>query len=115
MKKTFLAKSSSGEPYKVVFEIRNESLTARCGCQAGIHRRLCKHIRNLALADISMLHEPGEEKELIDVTVWFKHTGFLEILTEYNTIKKEIDKLKRAESKMRTKLEVIMKAGLPIS
>lgn len=114
MKRTLLAKSSSGIPYKVVFEIRNENLIARCGCQAGIHRRLCKHIRKLALADKSMLHDQEEGKELIDVTVWLQKSGFLESLSQYNTIKNEIDHLKRQETKIRNKLEVIMKVGLPI-
>jgi len=81
---TLHAKSSSGDPYAVLFECRDGKLFIHCTCKAAAFRQLCKHRVALASGDASMLHDPSEEPGLTQVVDWVNRSRYGDLLTELN-------------------------------
>lgn len=67
MKHTFLAKSSSGDSYDVVFEALGGRMTVECSCKAGVLQQQCKHKRALVRGDATMLFAPEQADVLKQV------------------------------------------------
>lgn len=67
MKHTLSAKSSSGEPYDVTFEVISGRMTVRCSCKAGGMDQQCKHKRALASGDCEMLFDSSQDHILNDL------------------------------------------------
>lgn len=107
------AKSSSGEPYGVVFTNHGKFFTVFCPCQAGIYGKLCKHKIQLLLGDESILHNLNDVSVLHEISSWVKTTSYNALLAEYSIIKQEIEASNRKEKKFRKKLEDAMKSGIP--
>ena len=105
----------------MVFEITEpeKRLRAQCGCKAGIHRTFCKHVRALLLADESMLSNPEEKKGLSEVNEWMESYGYLEKLSEYDKVKKEVEKaikkLKEKESSLKEPLSELLRYGITVN
>ena len=108
------AKSSSGEPYDVVFTNQGDSFTVFCTCQAGVHGKLCKHKTQLLQGDESMLQNPGEVSALAEIRSWVQTSECADLLVEYSVIKKEIEAAKSKEQKFRRTLEDAMKKGISL-
>src|ERR1022692_2137162 len=67
MKTVILAKSSSGEPYDVTFDIEGDSLRVNCSCKAGALQQQFKHKRALVRGDGDMLHNRDQADALRQV------------------------------------------------
>lgn len=81
MKTTLLAKSSSGDPYKVDFSAKDSTLRVYCHCKAGVLHRMCKHKQAFLDGDTSMLFDPTQATVLAEI-----HTS-----PEFNNLKKRIE------------------------
>jgi len=64
MQTTILAKSSSGEPYNVIFSILEGRMTVKCSCKAGLMNQQCKHKRELVSGDREMLYDQNQAELL---------------------------------------------------
>lgn len=106
------AKSSSGEPYEVVFTNHDNFFTVFCPCQAGVYGQLCKHKTQLLQGDESMLHNTGDAAVLVEIRSWVQNSEYSALLTEYSAIKKEIEEANRKEKKFRRTLEDAMRKGI---
>jgi hypothetical protein len=109
------AKSSSGEPYEVVFTNHGNFFTVFCPCQAGVHGQLCKHKTQLLQGDESMLHNPSDGSVLAGIRSWVQSSVYSVLLTEYSSIKKEIEAANRKERTFRNTLEDAMRKGIPFT
>ena len=108
------AKSSSGEPYNVIFTNNDDSFTVSCTCQAGVFGKLCKHKTQLLQGDESMLQNQDEASLLVEILSWVKISEYADLLAEHSAIKKEIEAAKRKEQKFRRILAEAMKKGIPL-
>src|SRR4051794_27594852 len=85
MRTTLLAKSSSGDPYELIFELSdNGLLTATCCCAAAHVGQLCKHVLALLGGDCSMLFNPAAETEALNHLL--KIVGDCEIGPDYSAL-----------------------------
>jgi len=64
MHTTFFAKSSSGEPYDLIFSVLEGRMTVRCSCKAGLMNQQCKHKRKLVSGDSEMLFDQRQAELL---------------------------------------------------
>lgn len=64
MKLTLLAKSSSGDPYRVDVDADQSGIRMFCHCPAGVLRQVCKHKIALAKGDVTMLADAAQAAEL---------------------------------------------------
>jgi hypothetical protein len=64
MKATLLAKSSSGESYKVEFLAENSDVRIFCHCQAGVLHRMCKHKQALIDGNVEICFVPKGQLEI---------------------------------------------------
>lgn len=106
------AKSSSGEPYELVFARTDDRLTIFCPCQAGVYGKLCKHKIGLLQNDNDMLYSDDETAKLNKLQTWIKASELSKLLQDYDQIKMELEALKQKEQKHRRKLEESMKIGI---
>ena len=109
------AKSSSGEPYDVVFTNEGTFFTVFCTCKAGIYGKLCKHKAKFLQGDESMLQNPGDAPALAEIRSWVRTSEYTALLTEHSAIKKEIEAARRKELEFRRTLEKAMKNGIPFT
>lgn len=108
------AKSSTSEYYQIIFEI-SESIKVSCNCNAGVFGKLCKHKFGLLSGDRNFLFDLNEESifnELINVV---KKSDFLKLSNELQSAKKDIDIAKQHESKIKKKIELLFKSGIPLN
>jgi len=64
MKLVLLAKSSSGEPYRVNVDDDESGIRIFCHCPAGSLTQLCKHKVALANGNLAMLADPAQADTL---------------------------------------------------
>jgi hypothetical protein len=99
MQTTLLAKSSSGEPYKVEFSSDGTSLRVFCHCQAGVLRQMCKHKSALLKGDLSMLFKTEQSALLAEIQA-LPEFARLKVQTElFENKLKEIETAKNELSK----------------
>ena len=91
MKTTLLAKSSSGEHYKVEFAAEGNPVRVFCHCQAGILHRMCKHKLALIKGDTKMLFEPSQAALLSEIHSWSQFAHLKTQLENYETRLKEVE------------------------
>lgn len=77
-----LAKSSSGNPYKVLFTIEENSISAFCSCPAGIHRKLCKHITRIMNGEDSILFDSNQKQELAKIVSLLRNTKIPSLISD---------------------------------
>ena len=94
MKATILAKSSSGEPYKVEFLADGKYLRVFCHCQAGSRQWVCKHKIALILGSIDMLSDPAQAPLLTEIQAWPQFASLLMRMKQYNAELLEIEEVK---------------------
>ncbi|MEO7300825.1 MAG: hypothetical protein ABI042_19845 [Verrucomicrobiota bacterium] len=101
MKAVLLAKSSTGEPYKVEFLSDESSVRIFCHCQAGVLQQMCKHKLALIKGDEKMLIDPNQSALLSEIQAWPQfvtlktHACEYETKTEGNRICKSCNSTKR--------------------
>jgi len=108
-------RSSSGEPYEVVFTHHGDFFTVFCPCQAGVYGKLCKHKTQLLQGDGAMLDNPSDASNLTEIRAWIQSSKYATLLSEHSAIKKEIDAAKRKEQKYRRTLEEALRKGIPFT
>lgn len=106
--------SSSGEPYDVHFEFSDNKFKVHCNCPAGIYGKLCKHKTNLLDGDSSLLFNKIDYEILKQIKDVVKQSKYTEIISSYNTIKKEIEVAQKKEKKLKEQLEQSLKTGIDI-
>jgi len=106
------AKSSSGEPYEVIFIHHGDFFTVSCSCQAGVFGKLCKHKTQLLQGDQAMLYDLSEISKLTKICSWVDASKYAALLEEHSQIKKEIELAKHREQKFRRMLQTIMSSGI---
>lgn len=106
------AKSSTGEPYDVTFELKDDALSVHCTCKAGIMHTLCKHRVAFLHREDSMLFDPGQADALATACGWAQHTEFATLLDELDRAEVEVAKAKRGVSVARKKIGQSLFEGL---
>src|SRR6266446_2278697 len=91
MKTTLLAKSSSGEPYKVEFMTDETCVRVFCHCQAGVLQQMCKHKLALIKGDTKMPFDSKQEMLLSEVLAWPQFSDLKVRTGEYEKKLKEIE------------------------
>tara|TARA_R110002096_G_scaffold434673_1_gene657099 strand:+ start:863 stop:1222 length:360 start_codon:yes stop_codon:yes gene_type:complete len=110
MKITFKAKSSSGDPYNVEFQVEGDLLTVFCNCQAGKFGQLCKHKTELIAGDQSRLFDESEVSKLKELEAIISQASELkkiasQIAESEKIIRKEQSKVKKIKKDFATKLK----------
>lgn len=108
------AKSSSGEPYDVLFEI-GENIMVRCNCKAGIFGKLCKHKIGLLAGDEKILSDPSQINKLKELMEVIRKSEYPTIETGLYEAKKAVDMAKKAEAKIKRSVEAALKEGIRIT
>jgi hypothetical protein len=96
MKTTIRAKSSSGDPYKVVFEISEGRMTVQCECKAGLLKQSCKHKMGLIEGKLEMLFDPGDANALTSLLGTAECQNLVQALAAKNIELSEVEKAKQA-------------------
>jgi len=108
---TLKAKSSSGDHYKVEFEI-SEVIKVRCNCSAGKFGKLCKHKTGLLSGDRNFLYDTMEESKFNLLIEIVKKSEYISLSNEYLSSKKAIEIAKNNEKKLKHKIELALKEGI---
>jgi hypothetical protein len=106
--------SSSGEPYDVHFELSDNKFKVHCNCQAGIYGKLCKHKTGLLDGDSSLLFDKTDFETLEQIHDVVKKSNYIEIISSYNSLKKEIELAQKKEKKLKEQIEQSLKTGINI-
>jgi hypothetical protein len=108
MKATLLAKSSSGESYKVEFSAENSDVRIFCYCQAGVLHRMCKHKQALIDGNVEMLFDPNQAALLSEIRSW---PQFKNLQKHFETFSKQLAEIEKAQREL-DKKEKQIKAEL---
>jgi len=106
--------SSSDEPYDVYFEFSENKFKVHCNCPAGIYGKLCKHKIGLLDGDSSLLFNKTDYEVLEQIHEVVKKSKYIEIISSYNSIKREIEVAQKKEKKLKEQIEQSLKAGVDI-
>lgn len=109
---TISAKSSSGDHYKVEFEI-SDVIKVSCNCSAGIFGKLCKHKTGLLSGDRNFLYDTADESQFNELIEIVRKSEYISLRNEYLSSKKAIETAKNNEKKLKHKLELALKEGIP--
>ncbi|MFO1489010.1 MAG: hypothetical protein U1F65_11085 [Verrucomicrobiota bacterium] len=112
MKTSLLAKSSSGEPYKVEFSSNGSELRVFCHCPAGVLHRMCKHKQALIDGDVSMLFDPTSSEQLLQVRSSPEFKVLMKSLEVYFQQLKEVEKAKSELEKREKEIKAAVGRGL---
>lgn len=112
MKATLLAKSSSGEPYKVEFSAENSDVRVFCHCQAGVLHRMCKHKQAFIEGNIEMLFDPNQATLLSEIRSWPQFKKLQNHLETFSKQLNEIEKAKRELDKKEKQIKAELGKGL---
>jgi hypothetical protein len=104
--------SSSGEPYDVQFKFFDNKFSVVCHCPAGIYGKLCKHKIGLLDGDTSLLFDKTDSEILTQIYEAVKRSKYIEIISSYNNLKKEIEAAQNKEKKLKEKIEHALKTGI---
>ena len=104
MEEVILVKSSSGDLYEVSFKLEDKKLSVHCNCQAGLHGMLCKHRISLILGGRQLLYTSEEEGKLINAINWVKNTNLHKVIQDLESVKTEIEQLKKKERSFKRSL-----------
>jgi len=100
-----LAKSSSGSSYKVRIYIEENSVLASCSCPAGIHRKLCKHVKRVMAGDDSILYDSGQKSRLMELYSRLQKTEIPFLLKELQESEILLEKAKKKAKKAKDAFE----------
>jgi len=89
--------SSSGEPYDIYFEFSENKFKVHCNCPAGIYGKLRKHKIGLLGGDSSLLFNKTDYEVLEQIHEVVKKSKYIEIISSYNSIKREIEVAQKKE------------------
>ena len=112
MKATLLAKSSSGEPYKVEFSAENSNVRIFCHCQAGVLHRMCKHKQAFIDGNVGMLFDPNQAPLLSEIRSWPEFGNLKTRISEYETKLEEIEAAQKALAKKEKAIKAEFAHGL---
>ena len=107
-------KSSSGTFYQVVFEI-TDTIKVKCNCKAGIFGKLCKHKTELLLGNNSLLYDLGEKVIFDNLMSIVSRSEYSKISKELISAQKAVDIAKNNEKKIKHKIELVLKEGIPLT
>jgi hypothetical protein len=106
--------SSTGEPYDVHFEFSDNNFKVHCNCPAGIYGKLCKHKTGLLDGDSSILFNKTDYEILEQINEVIKKSKYIDIVSSYNNLKKEIEAAQKKEKKIKEQIEQSLKTGVDI-
>lgn len=105
LKKTLLAKSSSGGSYYVQFLLDDTSARVFCHCPAGETQMMCKHKIALIKGDVAMLFDAKETADLTEILAWPSFAKVKERLARYETELSAIERDKAILTKREKELK----------
>lgn len=108
MKLTLLAKSSSGEPYRVDVDADQTGIRMFCHCPAGSLTQVCKHKLALAKGDATMLADGDQGAALSVMQGWTQYPALIGRIATYE---KELSRLEKQKSEIQRE-EKALKAQL---
>lgn len=97
MKATLLAKSSSGDSYKVEFSVEGECVRVFCHCQAGVLQQMCKHKLALINGDTKMLFDAAQASLLTEIRAWPQFARLQARIARYE---RELGKIETAKAEL---------------
>lgn len=103
----FQVKSSSGNPYQVVFEFTGNLVSVVCGCVAGELGQMCKHKECLIRNDAMMLFDESHSNKLFDVCEKLKTTKIFKAYQEMIDALNDIENRKKLLSKETKQVKAI--------
>ena len=108
---TLKAKSSSGTPYNVKFEV-SDTITVHCNCKAGNFGKLCKHKASFLSGDVGMLFDLTQTPALNELLKHLKQSEYVNLQQELLNAKKAVEMAKKQEKKVRQTVERTLKEGI---
>jgi uncharacterized Zn finger protein len=99
------AKSSSGAPYTVTFDLEENTILAFCSCPAGDNRMLCKHIIKMISGDKSILYDDTQKHLLNQILSHLDNTPIPLLLSELDVSEKMLAKVQKDTKKAKKNLE----------
>lgn len=112
MKATLLAKSSSGESYKVEFSAEDSNIRIFCHCQAGVLHRMCKHKQAFIDGNVKMLVDPNQTALLSEIRSWPQFKNLQRHLETFSKQLTEIEKAQRELDKKEKQIKAELGKGL---
>jgi hypothetical protein len=111
------AKSSSGNPYDLIFMDHGDFFTIFCNCQAGTFGKLCKH-KTWALSGDDQVLENQEDRPLLrEIHAKALGSSYSALLSRYvdvqAEVKREIAEIRKKEYEFRDIMETAMRKGIP--
>lgn len=115
MKIILKAKSSSGDPYDVIFTVEDNLLTVHCNCKAGEFGQGCKHKTELMAGIADRLADPSQLPLLEQVAGIVAKAPelhkFAEQILEYEKL---IEEAESRQIKVKKKLAESLRNGISI-
>ena len=94
LSKTVTVQGSSGE-YVIDVKATDSKLQIHCSCEAGIHKRLCKHVIELARTDS-------------EIQPFIVDAGLTTAFDDYFYFKNEVERLQGEMRRLKKKIEKVI-------
>jgi hypothetical protein len=107
------ARSSTGEPYDVVFCEHDNHLYVLCSCNAGINYTLCKHRIDLIEGDRSRLHTEPPDEDWHAVQSLVAAYGLGKALNQIRAAEVAVEEAKEQVKMLKTNLVYELDHGVP--
>ena len=108
---TLLARSETGDPFKVTFTKNEDKLTITCTCPEGVHGEFCQHKFRIASNDIMMLQHPGQNSAMLSAHVWVIESPISDKLIKLLQLQGEDEQDEDAISKAEAEIGKAMREG----
>ena len=112
MEVRLLARSSSGDPYTVSFNLEDGILTIGCECQASEHHLPCRHRLGLAAGDTRLLFDAAQKGELETAASWAQSSQLATLLENLDEAERAVEAAKRVVKGVKYQIGRAMVSGL---
>jgi hypothetical protein len=110
---TLLARSETGDPYKVTFIKTEDKLIITCTCPEGAHGEFCLHKFRLAANDLMMLQHPGQNSAMLNAHVWVIESPISDKLITLLELQGADEPDQEAMEKVEAEIGTAMRVGMP--
>ncbi|MBI9055116.1 MAG: hypothetical protein JEY96_14940 [Bacteroidales bacterium] len=103
--------SNAGEYYNTIFTYKDDLLSVKCDCGAGIYGKFCKHKWQLLSGNQDMLFYKREQDLLNKVHAWAVEKSYLSLYKNIVVLENQQVELKKQIQKEKKALEEKLKNG----
>lgn len=103
----FAVQGSSSEPYEVVFQKSESTVSATCTCQAGAMGQVCKHRVSILSGGKDGIVS-GNESEIPVVISWLPGSSIAAAMSAIAEAEAEFDKIKKRVAAAKKQLSTAM-------